>query len=198
MPRPSPSSNAQAIIAQHDASGCDVLHCFWHALRHAAAPKKSIPSRLAHAWRGSCRCPARLETRFFPRFFHCSCSEEGVIAGSKLDPPNDRRPGELMAAMPKASRGGGDPVSIPGKLMLSASLRPYERSRTVALPKSANRQRATMQTRQGLDATHGGELFPVAATRVDSTPTSSGAWPFRLKVRNPDGSRPVGRCRAEE
>jgi hypothetical protein len=36
---------------------------------------------------------------------------------------------------------------------------------TVALPKSANRQRATMQTSQRLDATHGGELFPVNESR---------------------------------
>jgi len=35
-------------------------------------------------------------------------------------------------------------------------------SRTLALPESANRQRATMQTSQGIDATHGGELFPVS------------------------------------
>jgi hypothetical protein len=56
-------------------------------------------------------------------------------------------------------------------------------NRTLALPKSANRQRATMQSPQGLDATHDGEMFPVAATRVDSTPTSAGAWPFQLQVR---------------
>jgi hypothetical protein len=35
-------------------------------------------------------------------------------------------------------------------------------SRTLALPESANRQRATMQSPQRLDATHGGELFPVS------------------------------------
>jgi hypothetical protein len=34
-------------------------------------------------------------------------------------------------------------------------------SRAPALPESANRQPATMQTSQRLDATHGGELFPV-------------------------------------
>ena len=34
-------------------------------------------------------------------------------------------------------------------------------SRTVALPETANRQRATTQAPQGLDATHGSELFPV-------------------------------------
>ena len=34
--------------------------------------------------------------------------------------------------------------------------------RTVALPESENRQRATTQTSQGLDATHGNEMFPVA------------------------------------
>ena len=34
--------------------------------------------------------------------------------------------------------------------------------RTLALPESANGQRATMQTSQRLDATHGGEVFPVA------------------------------------
>jgi hypothetical protein len=33
--------------------------------------------------------------------------------------------------------------------------------RTLALPESANRQRATTQMPQRLDATHGGELFPV-------------------------------------
>src|SRR5262249_50001250 len=33
--------------------------------------------------------------------------------------------------------------------------------RTATLPESANRQRATMQTPQGLDAQHRGELFPV-------------------------------------
>src|SRR5215831_5744059 len=33
--------------------------------------------------------------------------------------------------------------------------------RTATLPESANRQRATMQTPQGLDARHRGELFPV-------------------------------------
>jgi hypothetical protein len=38
-------------------------------------------------------------------------------------------------------------------------------SRTVALPESANRQRATMQTPQGLDAAHGNELFPVDESR---------------------------------
>ena len=32
-------------------------------------------------------------------------------------------------------------------------------SRTLALPETANRQRATTQTPQGLDATHGGEVF---------------------------------------
>jgi len=37
--------------------------------------------------------------------------------------------------------------------------------RTVALPKTSNRQRATMPTPQGVDATHGGELFPVDESR---------------------------------
>jgi hypothetical protein len=46
-------------------------------------------------------------------------------------------------------------------------------SRTVALPKTANRQRATMQTPQGLDATHGGELFPVSAI-TGQLPRNSG------------------------
>ena len=32
----------------------------------------------------------------------------------------------------------------------------------VGLPEFANRQRATTQTPQGVDATHAGELFPVA------------------------------------
>ena len=32
-----------------------------------------------------------------------------------------------------------------------------------------NEQRATMQTPQGLDATHGGELFPIDESRVTST-----------------------------
>jgi hypothetical protein len=35
------------------------------------------------------------------------------------------------------------------------------KSQTVALLESANRQRATTQTPQGLDATHGNEVFPV-------------------------------------
>jgi hypothetical protein len=33
------------------------------------------------------------------------------------------------------------------------------------LPESANRQRATTQTPQGVDATHGNELFPVNESR---------------------------------
>jgi len=33
------------------------------------------------------------------------------------------------------------------------------------LPESANRQRATTQMPQGVDATHGNELFPVAGQR---------------------------------
>jgi predicted DCC family thiol-disulfide oxidoreductase YuxK len=37
--------------------------------------------------------------------------------------------------------------------------------RSLALPETANRQRATTQAPQGFDATHGGELFPVNESR---------------------------------
>jgi hypothetical protein len=68
------------------------------------------------------------------------------------------------------------------------------------LPESANRQRATMQTPQGLDATHGSELFPVKRPRsvfheqVRRTP-SAGLGLFRVQqglnvLRSPAGSSP--------
>jgi hypothetical protein len=39
------------------------------------------------------------------------------------------------------------------------------RSCTVALPKSVNCQRATIQPPQGFDAQHGGQVFPVNDSR---------------------------------
>ena len=59
---------------------------------------------------------------------------------------------------------GGKPLTrLEAMVLLGVANLPAVISRALALPKSANRQRATTQPPQGVDATHGSsELFPVS------------------------------------
>jgi hypothetical protein len=59
--------------------------------------------------------------------------------------------------------------------------------RTLALPETANRQRATMQTRQGLDATHGGEVFPVDESCAVLMPLAGVCSKLRTNPGRTDG-----------
>ena len=49
-----------------------------------------------------------------------------------------------------------------------------------------------MQPPQGLDAKHDGEMFPVAATRVDSTPTLLGPGEQHVDALPPTATRRGG------
>src|SRR6516162_9816739 len=105
------------------------------------------------------------------------------------------RRGPAAPVTPQLSHVMSEPTFDIAGLVEAALHQLLETSCTVALPKSANCQRATIQTPQGFDAKHSDEVFPLSMRVL----LSAGRLPAtRENPGGGDGGRNFGRSRDDE